>query len=82
MDGTEYLKFMTERVVSYIDKSIEGESDDGQEADQDEGRSREPWLIRWFGVLPMGIMMWLGGRGARKNKTHSNVRSVNPSNYR
>jgi hypothetical protein len=44
--------------------------------------SREPWLTRWFGVLPMGFMMWWGNRKEKKNRTHPEVRSVSSSNYR
>jgi hypothetical protein len=76
MDGTEYLKYVTERVVSYMDTEAE------EEAKPHKKLSREPWLTRWFGVLPMGFMMWWANRADKKNRTHPEVRSVNSSNYR
>ncbi len=79
MDSSEYLKYMTERVVSYLDNPAEEESDEPQ---PNRKVSREPWLTRWFGVIPMGFMMWRNDRADKKNKTHPEVRSVNSSNYR
>ncbi|WP_372663741.1 YqzE family protein [Cohnella sp.] len=77
MDSSEYLKYMTERVVSYLDSNgIE------EEKKSDKKISREPWLTRWFGVLPMGLMMWWGQKADKKNKTHPEVRSLDSSNYR
>jgi hypothetical protein len=75
MDGTEYLKYVTERVVSYMDTEVE-------EAKSNKKLSREPWLTRWFGVLPMGFMMWWAKRADKKNRTHPEVRSMNSTNYR
>jgi hypothetical protein len=79
MDGTEYLKYLkyvTESVVTYMDAEAE------EEAKPIKKLSREPWLTRWFGVLPMGFMMWWANRADKKNRTHPEVRSVNSSNYR
>jgi hypothetical protein len=77
MEGSDYLKYMTERVVSYLDAP----------ATEEEGKlnrkiSRESWLTRWFGVLPMGLMMWWGNKTDKKNKTHSKAQSMNTPNYR
>ncbi|RED56286.1 YqzE family protein [Cohnella lupini] len=70
MDGSEYLKYVTEQVVSYMDTP----------ADENEKKhkkvSREPWLTKWFGVAPMGLMMWWNNRVDKKNKTHPEVRSL------
>ena len=81
MDGNEYLKYVTERVVSYMDRPAERT----EEARQDQPRkklSREPWLTRWFGVAPMGLMMWWNSRSDKKNKSRSEVSSVNSTPYR
>jgi hypothetical protein len=70
MDGSEYLKYVTEQVVSYMETP----------ADEDEKKhkkvSREPWLTKWFGVAPMGLMMWWNNTVDKKNKTHPEVRSL------
>jgi hypothetical protein len=79
MENSEYkyLKYMTERVVSFLDTPSEEE-----EAKLDKKISREPWLTRWFGVIPMGLMMWWAQKANKKKKTHPEVRSMNSSNYR
>jgi hypothetical protein len=77
MESSDYLKYMTERVVSYLDTPAAEE-----EVMPDRKISREPWLTRWFGVLPMGLMMWWGNKTDKKNKTHSEAHSMNTSNYR
>jgi hypothetical protein len=70
MDGSEYLKYVTEQVVSYMEAP----------ANEDEKKhkkvSREPWLTKWFGVAPMGLMMWWNNKVDKKNKTHQEVRSL------
>lgn len=76
MESSDYLKYMTERVVSYLDNKTDEEEEDTQEKKV----SREPWLTRWFGVLPMGLMMWWGQKADKKNKTHPEVRSMESSN--
>ncbi|BBI32914.1 YqzE family protein [Cohnella abietis] len=77
MDSSEYIKYMTEQVVGYMDRPKEE-----TEVKSHKKLSREPWLTRWFGVAPMGLMMWWGNRRDTKNKTHPEVRSVNSSDYR
>ncbi|WP_239615384.1 YqzE family protein [Cohnella mopanensis] len=76
MDSSEYLKYMTEKVVKYIDSPTEA---DAEETKPNRKISREPWLTRWFGMAPMGIMMWWGSRTNRNQETHPEVRSVNDS---
>ncbi|WP_028559962.1 YqzE family protein [Paenibacillus pinihumi] len=61
-NGTEWVKFMTERVVDYIETPREQRKQTRLEAKA----AREPWLIRWFGLAPLGLKVWWHGR---KNKT-------------
>ncbi|RED89154.1 YqzE family protein [Cohnella phaseoli] len=72
MDGSEYLKYMTERVVSYMERPKEKEQPRA-------ARSKELWLTKWFGMAPMGLMIWWGGRAERKNKTRHKARSADSS---
>jgi hypothetical protein len=74
---SEYLKYMTERVVRYLDKSP-----DAIQSRQEKKRRREPWLTRWFGVVPMGLQMWWGSREKRKKKAQDEPGQVNSTNYR
>ena len=66
MDSSEYLKYVTERVVSYME--IPGQTDEEEEK-PNKKLSREPWLTRWFGMAPMGLMMWWGNRVDKKKNT-------------
>jgi hypothetical protein len=56
-DGSEYVKYVTQRVVSYW------ETPKAPEYRRERRQRREPWVTRWFGqLLPMGIRVWLSGR--------------------
>ncbi|MFB9275949.1 YqzE family protein [Cohnella cellulosilytica] len=68
MDGTEYLKYVTERVVTYMERP--------REEEKRETHGKEPWLTRWFGVAPMGLMVWWASRSDRKSKTRPEARSM------
>lgn len=60
-DGGDYLKYMTERFVTYLDTPKEQRKQSRSSAKA----TREPWLTRWFGWGPIGILMWWRGRGQR-----------------
>ncbi|MFC5529217.1 YqzE family protein [Cohnella yongneupensis] len=72
-DNADYLKFMTEKVVSYLDKSPEA-----AQTRQERKQLREPWVTRWFGVVPLGVSMWWGKLELRKNKDRAEAQSVQP----
>lgn len=59
MDGSDYLKYMTERVVKRMERPKE-------ERKSRTARSKELWLTKWFGMAPMGLMIWWGGHAERK----------------
>ncbi len=64
-DMAEYVKYVTERVVTHWEKPKEP-----PEARRERRRRREPWMLRWFGqLLPVGIVIWWNGRrlAARRN---------------
>lgn len=42
ISSSEYIKYLTERVVGYIDKPTEEK--------QEAKAQKEQWLIRWFGA--------------------------------
>jgi hypothetical protein len=52
-DKNDYLRYMTEHIVSLLDNS-------GEEAESESAQPRikETWGTKWFGVAPMGFMMW------------------------
>ncbi|MFC4777274.1 YqzE family protein [Paenibacillus sp. GCM10023252] len=50
----ELIKYMTQRVVTYIETPREEREKTRASAKV----TREPWLTRWFGWGPVGVMMW------------------------
>lgn len=59
--GEELLKYLTERVVTYM------ETPRGERKRQ--SQSREQWSSRWFGMIPMSLRIWAG----RRNPTVDSV---------
>ena len=45
MSSNDYVKFLTEQIVGYMSGSKEERKE-----------NREPFLFRWFGLLPMAVM--------------------------
>ncbi|SDC25760.1 YqzE-like protein [Paenibacillus sp. UNCCL117] len=58
----ELVKYVTERVVRYIDTPREVR----RQVRAGRKEAKEPWEVRWFGMLPLSIRMWrkrwLGGK--------------------
>lgn len=57
--GDELVKYMAERFVDYMGTPAETR----KQARTSAKAAREPWLIRWFGWGPAGLMIWWRGRG-------------------
>jgi hypothetical protein len=55
----ELVKYITQRVVEYIDTPKEVRKEHKQAA---KAREREPQLQRWFGMIPDSIRIWLQQR--------------------
>ncbi|MBP3040699.1 YqzE family protein [Bacillaceae bacterium Marseille-Q3522] len=51
MKTNDYLKFMTQTFVTYIDKPTE----ERKEQRRVRKEAREPFLYKWFGALPYAI---------------------------
>lgn len=58
-ENDEYIKYMTEKLVKYMETPHDVRKDKRQTAKA----QREPWLIRWFGVGAFGLVLWWRGRG-------------------
>ncbi|WP_138751980.1 YqzE family protein [Paenibacillus sinopodophylli] len=56
--GDEYVKYITEQFVNYIETPREERKQTRMSAKA----RREPWLTRWFGLGPMSILIWWRGR--------------------
>ncbi|UOY93988.1 YqzE family protein [Ectobacillus sp. JY-23] len=53
MSMNDYIKFMTQQFVSYMDSPKE----ERKEKRQQKKTQKEPFLNRWFGVLPLGVTL-------------------------
>ncbi|WP_219837835.1 YqzE family protein [Paenibacillus sp. R14(2021)] len=59
MEKTEdYIKFMTGKVVDYIETPKEERRSNRQKAKA----TKEPWLTRWFGMGGFAVAQWLRSR--------------------
>jgi hypothetical protein len=63
MKTEEWLKYVAERFAEYV----ETPRDVRRERRLQWKRSRAPWTIRWFGMLPLSFRLWLTGRKRNKN---------------
>ena len=78
-DGKEYVSYVTQRLVTYIDMPTEERRRIRTEARQ----RREPWLVRWFGWAAYGVVLWWRARRDRREreselKLTSNGQSAKP----
>ncbi|MBN2984626.1 MULTISPECIES: YqzE family protein [Cohnella] len=63
-DGLEWLKLLTNRFAAYLTTPAESKKEQKQRRKQ----AREPWGVRWFGLLAVGVQLWWQER--KKNKPH------------
>lgn len=60
-DGKEYVTYVAQRLVTYMDTPAEERRRIRTETKQ----RREHWAVRWFGMAPYGIVLWWRGRRER-----------------
>jgi len=60
-DSDEWVKYMTERFVTYV----ETPKAERKERRRTAKAVREPWLTKWFGVAPAGVILWWRSRSGR-----------------
>jgi hypothetical protein len=53
-DYDKLVRYMAERMAQYLELTKE----ERKRMRQERARSRPGWLVRWFGVLPLGIAHW------------------------
>lgn len=62
MASHDYVRYLTERLVRYMDMP------QGERKKQREEKQREPWDRRWFGDIPFSMRMsWQNRRLRLKN---------------
>lgn len=55
MSGNDYIKFMTEQVVTYIDLP----SDERKKRKEQHREKKQTYTNRWLGVLPFAVKILL-----------------------
>lgn len=53
MSANDYVKFVTQQVVRYMDQPKEVRT----ETKKLKKLEKEPFLTKWFGMLPLSVMM-------------------------
>jgi len=54
--GEEIVKYVTQKVVEYIETPKEHR----QQQRMNKRMSKEPWTTRWFGMIPLSLSMMFG----------------------
>ncbi|GAC89673.1 hypothetical protein KN10_0109 [Anoxybacillus flavithermus NBRC 109594] len=57
MAGNDYVKFMTEQVVKYLDQPRDERKKQRQQKKEFKKQQKQPFLYRWFGVIPYAIIL-------------------------
>ncbi|ACJ33290.1 YqzE family protein [Anoxybacillus flavithermus] len=57
MAGNDYVKFMTEQVVKYLDQPKDERKKQRQQKKEFRKQQKQPFLYRWFGVIPYAIIL-------------------------
>ncbi|MFD1176690.1 YqzE family protein [Paenibacillus puldeungensis] len=67
--GDELVKYITERVVDYVETP--------REIRRERTKEKEPWARRWFGMIPFSISLWVDDLPLkRKRKKETSSRHV------
>ncbi|MEK4166685.1 YqzE family protein [Anoxybacillus sp. FSL W8-0104] len=57
MAGNDYVKFMTEQVVKYLDQPRDERKKQRQQKKEFKKQQKQPFLYRWFGVIPYAVIL-------------------------
>lgn len=57
--GDELIKYITERVVNYIDTPKEVRR---------RAKVKESWTTRWFGMIPFSMSLWKDDVSSKRKK--------------
>ncbi|PYI56518.1 YqzE family protein [Paenibacillus flagellatus] len=61
MKTDDYIKYLTERVVAYMDTPPDVRKEQRSRLKS----SRAPWYVRWFGMVPVSVLIWWRRRKER-----------------
>ncbi|WP_427052560.1 YqzE family protein [Paenibacillus sp. TC-CSREp1] len=63
--GDELVKYITQRVVHYMDTPK-----DERKERRAQSRRKEPWSIKWFGMIPFAVSLWVGQKESSMKLKH------------
>jgi 5'(3')-deoxyribonucleotidase len=55
----ELVKYITQRVVHYIDTP--------KDERKARTKAKEPWTMKWFGMIPFAVSLWVGKKEKSMN---------------
>lgn len=65
----EYIKYLTEKVIAYMDMPPEVR----KEQRSLQRSARDPWHVRWFGMIPLSLaLLWKRRQERKRKKEHPN----------
>jgi|GEM_PF-1160518 len=68
-DYDKLVRYMAERLAHYLELTAE----ERKRLRRERARSRPGWLVRWFGLLPLGFAYWRRNRGGRLKRFAARV---------
>ena len=54
----ELVTYITQRIVRYIETP--------RDIRRSQKKTREPWMSKWFGMMPLALKMWI--KSARRSR--------------
>ncbi|OZB96789.1 YqzE family protein [Paenibacillus sp. XY044] len=66
--GDELVKYITERVVSYMETPKE---------ERRKQKYKEPWTVKWFGMIPFSLSQLGGGAADKRRQKRRKVNTRN-----
>lgn len=60
--GDELVKYITERVVTYVETP--------RKVRRENRTAKEPWSSRWFGMIPFSLSLWWERTPVHRRKRH------------
>lgn len=58
----DLVKFITQRVTERVVTIMEVPREERRQNREDSRKPKEPWSVRWFGMLPFAFHMLFSGR--------------------
>ncbi|MDQ0494712.1 MULTISPECIES: YqzE family protein [Paenibacillus] len=58
----ELVTYITQRIVRYIETP--------RDVRRSQRQTKEPWMNKWFGMLPLALKMWIKSARIRRRERH------------